>query len=89
MILGEVCVTAHHVRARPPRISPVTRTSMRMAHRDGRARSSQGQAGVGRDDEDGQDRHRRVAGGICWNDGGARAGSLMPEVRCKIKNIQA
>ena len=31
---------------------------------DGRPRSSQGQAGVGRDDEDGQDRHRQVAGGI-------------------------
>ena len=34
---------------------------------DGRARSRQGQAGVGCDDENGQDRHRRIAGGVCGN----------------------
>src|SRR2546425_924614 len=38
---------------------------------------SESQAGVGRDAEDGQDRHRCLAGGIRGNDGGARAGSLI------------
>jgi uncharacterized glyoxalase superfamily protein PhnB len=77
-LLGRLC---RAVRLAERSLRPLVADRPDRSRRDdGRARSSQGEAGVGRDDADGQDRHRCVAGGICGNDGGARAGLLMPEI---------
>ena len=51
-------------------IRPVVADRSDRARRDdGRSRPREGQARVRRDDEDGQDRHRCIAGGICRDDG--------------------